>query len=156
MTMRSSAGRRNSIAMVLAPKMAVLAFCLLALAAAGVVHADQPKMAQGGPAAQAPAKKKPDPAEAKDAKDAANAVNAADAADTEDEIGAQTTTNLSITVLNKATGRPVPGAKVMIRPVSGSTNFTERTDTTYAAPHFFAGIAGRRDHAAGRTARRIL
>jgi 5-hydroxyisourate hydrolase-like protein (transthyretin family) len=97
--------------------MAVLAFCLLALAAAGVVHADKPKVPQAGPVAQAPAKPKPEAADAEDATGAE---------------AAQATTDLSITVLNKVTGKPMVGARVIIRPVTGSSSSTERTDTTDA------------------------
>jgi 5-hydroxyisourate hydrolase-like protein (transthyretin family) len=96
----------------LVPPLALLAFSLLALAASGVVHADQHEVPAAGSGAQSRANKE------------------SDAADAEDAIGAQKTTDLSITVLNKVTGRPVPGAKVIIRPVPGSTNFDPRTDTT--------------------------
>jgi hypothetical protein len=40
------------------------------------------------------------------------------------------TTNLLISVVNSATGEPVTSARVIIRPVAGSTSFEQRTDTT--------------------------
>lgn len=90
---------------------AALLFLLTTLVGTSVVRADQHE--EGEPELQAGTDRNDD----------------SDSADANDATDAQTT-NLSISVVNSATGEAVTGAKVIIRPVAGSTSFEQRTDTT--------------------------